>query len=56
MDKYDDFIGGLKFIYNIKDKFLIGDLLGKGTFGEVRKCLEIHKKHTHSTEYALKII
>ena len=68
MDKYNDHIGGMKFICCIKDKFIIGDLLGKGTFGEVRKCVEIHKsykiswkpigkKHTsEKTEYALKII
>ena len=29
---------GLKTIDNIKDRYKIGVILGKGQFGEVRKC------------------
>ena len=43
---------GLKFIGNIKDKYKIAEVLGRGTFGEVRKCQHKQAK----VKLAIKII
>lgn len=48
MNDYKQF----KFVENIHSKYQIGDFLGSGAFGEVRKC-----KHTDTqAEFAIKIM